>query len=261
MHEGAQVVDLHRADHRAFAERYAADVGQPAVDKVPSRRRMWVLLSVGAFNVAIGALFLVDAVFDPTFRAIPTAVLMTAVGATTMHTGIRVRRSQRALLTTRLCAEGVIGEAGAMSSPAGTMCAAFHVELRTDGKKKDGLALSYCRTTSLAIELDSGGTVRVPAGSARVLRLPKQVRLGALVRADIESQLVSRVAPGRGDAYTILEYDRLYERCLQVGDRVVVENELTTVGPSGATGGGHAYRDPAGTIFAPVGVPVLRVLG
>lgn len=255
-HEGATVVDLAIPTSRTRARAYTAAHGLPSPTSLSTRARHPGLhLGVSAFQMSAGVAVLA------TTASWMIGSIFVAQGVFIGGVGIARVMGRRALPATGRGAFGVVVGGDELVSPVTSRpCAAFHVELSRDWRPRRALSLRYGRTSDLTIEMDDGRTVRVPAGSVRLSPPPPRRSFNATASASVLRRVVQWVDPQRRNGDDVIEYDRLHERCLQVGDRVVVDNELVPAAPSGDDMTGHAYRDAAPAVLAPSGVPRLAMV-
>jgi hypothetical protein len=135
-----------------------------------------------------------------------------------------------------------------------TPCVGFGVELVRKWTFRAAPMLIDGATVGFDIKLDSGETVRVPAGR---LRVDGPRRTLARDEASQVEEYVRTIDPGHGpnDEWPPIPFDEASEIVVAIGDRVEVVGELTAVLDSNAAG---SYREAA-SVLAPAGVPMVRV--
>jgi hypothetical protein len=134
-------------------------------------------------------------------------------------------------------------------------CVGFGVELVRKWTLRSAPMLIDGATVGFDVKLDSGETVRVPAGR---LRVDGPRRTLARDEASQVEEYVRTVDPGHGttDEWPPIPFDEAQEIVVGIGDRVEIIGELAPTADPSAAG---SYRESA-WVLAPAGVPMVRVV-
>ena len=149
--------------------------------------------------------------------------------------------------------------ADAATSPtSGQECAAWALELRYVGEWGTAVILRAGFTEGVAIHLDDGGDVRLPAGPIWLSSELPQVD-----DFDVTSfeAFLRRVDPARApgaELWPPLPHNVVVEDSLHVGDRVELAGRFEPALSNDGSGG--LYRDAPMTVLVPRSLPTLRRL-
>lgn len=170
-------------------------------------------------------------------------------GAKTLPQMVRISRPNRGRITT--------GD-GWVKTLTGARVLGHGLRLLREHSNQSELMLSDGECGGITLKTEAGGTLYIPPGR---------------IRMDAVAGVAQEVAPGWVEAYLkslegdyledpeeleLIPHDRAEELTLGRGDRVEVLNKLQSVADPRSSAGG--YREAAGVILVPVGVPRLRVL-
>lgn len=239
---------------------------------IPSERVMAMMVAVSVMLVLIGVSLALPGVTAGPLHILAAALVMTLFGG-----GVHILTSRhrdafpvggRHLLGdggasgpepsgVALGMRGVAAGHAALESPAtGSECLAFAIELHLVGYWGDSVMYRDAVTCGFDILLSDGRIARVPAGRVRLLAPMRQLidvdnaALEAYLRdADPEHEPTSVLDP--------LRFNVITEATLLLGDHVELlsrfEPEVNVkAAPTG-------YREPAPTILAARGLPILRL--
>ncbi|MCG8416338.1 MAG: hypothetical protein MJE77_00180 [Proteobacteria bacterium] len=149
------------------------------------------------------------------------------------------------------------GEMRLFSPASGTMCMAYAVQLHYQGYWGDRIMFRDAVTAGFEVELDCGRIAYIPAGRVRLVGPMHQ-------QIDVDNLRLDRYIKAfdprhsAGDAFDPLRFNVVYEQVIVPGDRVELISLFEPV--VNARANPTHYREPAPSILAPRGVPILRLL-
>ncbi len=128
---------------------------------------------------------------------------------------------------------------------------------RRRGWSRRAAMLRDTLTCGFELKLDSGDTVRIPAGGI-VLDMQHSVEIDPDT-ATLEEYLLAIDPLGHksSEEYALFPHDRIDELLIRIGDRVEIRSPMRTIVDTEAVATG--YRESAATILVPQGPPHLRI--